>query len=98
MRETLMKATLVALAAIGFVGWCCAASAGPQAIGFDGAKWIWFSSGADMPLASLPASVNYFRAELTLPEKAQVQSAEVIATCDQYGIAMVFTGMRHFKH
>ncbi len=23
---------------------------------------------------------------------------EVISACDQYGIAMVFTGMRHFKH
>jgi phosphoribosylaminoimidazolecarboxamide formyltransferase/IMP cyclohydrolase len=23
---------------------------------------------------------------------------EVIAACDQYGIAMAFTGMRHFRH
>jgi phosphoribosylaminoimidazolecarboxamide formyltransferase/IMP cyclohydrolase len=23
---------------------------------------------------------------------------EVIAACDQFGIAMAFTGMRHFKH
>jgi phosphoribosylaminoimidazolecarboxamide formyltransferase/IMP cyclohydrolase len=24
--------------------------------------------------------------------------AEVIAACDQHGIAMMFTGMRHFRH
>ncbi|MHC4179256.1 MAG: hypothetical protein ACYSWU_17220, partial [Planctomycetota bacterium] len=84
-----MKATLIALTATGLIGWCCVASAEPQAIGFDGAKWIWFSSGADMPLASLPASVNYFRAELTLPEKAHVQSAEVIATCDNMFVLYV---------
>ena len=23
---------------------------------------------------------------------------EVISACDQYGIAMAFTGMRHFRH
>jgi len=23
---------------------------------------------------------------------------EVVAACDKYGIAMAFTGMRHFKH
>ncbi|MCZ7590706.1 MAG: hypothetical protein M5U15_00520 [Kiritimatiellae bacterium] len=23
---------------------------------------------------------------------------EVIAACDRYGIAMAFTGMRHFRH
>jgi phosphoribosylaminoimidazolecarboxamide formyltransferase/IMP cyclohydrolase len=27
-----------------------------------------------------------------------VRDAEVIAAADQHGIAMVFTGMRHFRH
>lgn len=27
-----------------------------------------------------------------------MRDAEVIAACDEYGIAMVFTGIRHFKH
>jgi HEAT repeat protein len=42
-----------------------------------------------MPLASLPAGVNYFRAKFTLPEKARVQSAEVIATCDNMFVLYV---------
>src|SRR5260370_439772 len=27
-----------------------------------------------------------------------VRDAEVIQACDEYGIAMVFTGIRHFRH
>jgi phosphoribosylaminoimidazolecarboxamide formyltransferase/IMP cyclohydrolase len=27
-----------------------------------------------------------------------LRDAEVIAAADQHGIAMVFTGMRHFRH
>jgi len=27
-----------------------------------------------------------------------VKDAEVIAACDEYGIAMIATKMRHFKH
>jgi len=27
-----------------------------------------------------------------------VRDAEVIAAADEHGIAMVFTGMRHFRH
>jgi len=82
MRETFIKAMLITVAAIGLIGSCYGAAAEPPSIDFDGAKWIWFSPGAEMPLESLPASVNYFRAQLTLPEDAQVRSAEVIATCD----------------
>jgi len=26
------------------------------------------------------------------------RDAEVIAAADEYGLAMVFTGMRHFRH
>ncbi len=82
MRGTLTKLTLFAVAAIGLIGWGYGASLDPPSIDFDGAKWIWFLPGGDVPLASLPVGVNYFRAELTLPEEGQVQSAEVIATCD----------------
>ena len=27
-----------------------------------------------------------------------IRDEEVIAACNEYGIAMVFTGIRHFKH
>ncbi|EKD50615.1 MAG: hypothetical protein ACD_62C00483G0003 [uncultured bacterium] len=27
-----------------------------------------------------------------------VRDQEVIAACDEHGIAMIFTGMRHFRH
>jgi len=27
-----------------------------------------------------------------------IRDDEVITACNQYGIAMAFTGMRHFKH
>jgi phosphoribosylaminoimidazolecarboxamide formyltransferase/IMP cyclohydrolase len=27
-----------------------------------------------------------------------VRDAEVLATCDTRGVAMVFTGLRHFRH
>ncbi|MFR6223503.1 MAG: IMP cyclohydrolase, partial [Lactococcus lactis] len=27
-----------------------------------------------------------------------VRDQEVIDACDKYGIAMVFTGLRHFRH
>jgi hypothetical protein len=49
---------------------------------FDGAKWIWYSR-EPMPLSqSFPAGAHYFRAALTLPERTQVKSAELIITAD----------------
>ena len=68
---------------------CCSAIAEPEPIGaergpigLEGAKWIWSLPGSGGALGSLPAGVSFFRAELTLPEKAQVSSAELIITCD----------------
>ncbi|NQT14677.1 MAG: HEAT repeat domain-containing protein [Planctomycetes bacterium] len=55
---------------------CSLASAAPEPIAFDGAKWIWYMSGP------LPAGVGFFRAEVNLPEDAEVASAEIIITCD----------------
>lgn len=49
---------------------------------FDGANWIWYSPGAEAALGELPAAVNYMRGSLAVPEAAKVESAEVIATCD----------------
>ncbi|KKK78362.1 hypothetical protein LCGC14_2844320, partial [marine sediment metagenome] len=82
-----MKAAGFALAAMGIVVSCEIAMAETQPLSFEGAKWIWYSPGTGGNLNSLPAGVNYFRAEMTLPDNtqgnsAQVKSAEVIVTCD----------------
>ncbi|MCL4181053.1 MAG: HEAT repeat domain-containing protein [Verrucomicrobia bacterium] len=52
--------------------------------GFSGAKWIWYSR-EPMPITtaqSFPGGANYFRAGVTLPDPAQLRSAEVIVTAD----------------
>ncbi len=72
------RLVLAAILAVTFGG--LAAGQSPST-GFDGARWIW-STTAGAELGSFPAGVCYFRAELTLPRNAQVQSAEVLATAD----------------
>ncbi len=58
------------------------ATAKAAPLDFDGSKWIWYSPGAEAALGQLPAAVNYMRGSLEVPEGANVESAEVIATCD----------------
>jgi len=57
-------------------------AAEPQPLSFDGAKWIWFSQEPAPDPQQFPGGVCYFRAAVTLPEKAQVKSAELIITAD----------------
>ncbi len=90
-RKVLRATTVVVLAMAGLLSSWCAASAAPLAMNFDGAKWIWFSPGAEMPLDGIPGGVIYFRKTLTLPEDAKVEAAEVIATCDNL-FAMYLNG------
>ncbi len=52
------------------------------ATSFTGAQWIWTDSGYDGDLNTLPASVGYFRAEVSIPESPALESAEIIVTCD----------------
>ncbi len=49
-----------------------------------------------MPDSIDAAHANGIRA--IIQPGGSVRDADVIAACDQYGIAMVFTGERHFKH
>ncbi|NQU22536.1 MAG: hypothetical protein HQ567_14760 [Candidatus Nealsonbacteria bacterium] len=77
-----MRAMQLVLAAIGVMVSCYGAAAEPGPVGLDGAKWIWAMPGSGGRLASMPAGAHYFRADLKLPENAQVKSAEVIATAD----------------
>jgi len=72
---------------VALIVWCVLISNGTlsaqsEPIGFDGAKWIWSPFELGMTLGSLPASVQFFRAEVTLPADATVESAEVIITAD----------------
>ncbi len=55
-------------------------AAGP--LDFDGSKWIWFTPGVEAALGELPAAVNYLRGSLLVPDGSKIESAEVIATCD----------------
>ncbi len=82
MRKTVTLATRTALIFLGLTVCSSIAPAQTQPTDFSGAKWIWFSAGAEVPLNGLPAAVNYFRTELTIPDGAQVKSAQVIVTCD----------------
>ena len=75
----LVGSVLIAVVLVSFRG---AALAEPTPIGFEGARWIWSSGGTPQTLGSLPADVNYFRAEFTLPTDTGVRSADVIATAD----------------
>ena len=40
-----------------------------EQVSFEGAKWIWHVPGSGISLQSLPASVTFFRADLTLPRR-----------------------------
>ena len=77
-----MKVVRIALTTIVMLLTCCVVLAAPKSIGFDGAKWIWYAPGFDGNLGSLPGGVVFFRAEIPLPDEAEVSSAEVIVTCD----------------
>ncbi|MBI5388011.1 MAG: HEAT repeat domain-containing protein [Verrucomicrobia bacterium] len=51
-------------------------------LGFDDAKWIWFSR-EPMPISqSFPGGVNFFRAAFTVPAGVPIKSAEMIVTAD----------------
>ncbi|MBI4585131.1 MAG: HEAT repeat domain-containing protein [Planctomycetes bacterium] len=55
---------------------------GSQLPGFDGAQWIWLAPEPGRAALDMPAGLAYFRAALSVPEKAPVQSAEVLITAD----------------
>jgi len=68
------------------------AMAGPRARGAVLASDAFFPF-PDGPEAALQAGV----AAIVQPGGAR-RDADVIATCDRYGAAMLFTGRRHFRH
>ena len=42
--------------------------------------------------------VEAFKKGLSIQPGGSVRDAEVIAAADEKGLAMVFTGLRHFRH
>ncbi|MFA6561849.1 MAG: HEAT repeat domain-containing protein [Verrucomicrobiia bacterium] len=77
-----MNVTKLVVATVLMVIGCLPATGQTQPIGFEGAKWIWFSQEPMPTSQSFPGGANYFRGTFMLPEKAQVKSAEVICAAD----------------
>ena len=57
-----------------------------------------FVSEAFFPFADSIDAANEMGAKFIVQPGGSIRDAEVIAACNKHGIAMAFTGMRHFKH
>ena len=57
-----------------------------------------FVSEAFFPFADSIDEAHAVGARYIVQPGGSIRDDEVIAACDNYGIAMAFTGMRHFKH
>ncbi|OIP94815.1 bifunctional phosphoribosylaminoimidazolecarboxamide formyltransferase/IMP cyclohydrolase [Candidatus Wirthbacteria bacterium CG2_30_54_11] len=55
-------------------------------------------SGAFFPFRDSIEEIQKIGIRYVVQPGGSVNDSEVIAACDEFGIAMVFTGMRHFKH
>lgn len=56
------------------------------------------ASDAFFPFADGVIAAAQAGATAVIQPGGSVRDEEVIKACDQYGVAMVFTGLRHFKH
>lgn len=55
-------------------------------------------SDAFFPFRDSVEAANEFGIKYIVEPGGSIRDEEVIAACDEFGIAMIFTGMRHFKH
>ena len=55
-------------------------------------------SDAFFPFRDSVEAANEFGIKYIVEPGGSIRDEEVIAACDEFGIAMVFTGVRHFKH
>jgi len=55
-------------------------------------------SDAFFPFRDSIEAANEFGIKYIVEPGGSIRDEEVIAACDEFGIAMVFTGTRHFKH
>jgi phosphoribosylaminoimidazolecarboxamide formyltransferase/IMP cyclohydrolase len=56
------------------------------------------ASDAFFPFSDSIDLIQKFGIRYIVQPGGSVQDAQVIQACDKYGIGMVFTGLRHFKH
>ncbi|MDR0305641.1 MAG: bifunctional phosphoribosylaminoimidazolecarboxamide formyltransferase/IMP cyclohydrolase [Chitinispirillales bacterium] len=56
------------------------------------------ASDAFFPFADTIEEANAYGIRFIVQPGGSKRDSEVIEACDKFGIAMVFTGMRHFKH
>ena len=69
-----------------------------EALGEDATRGAVVASDAFFPFADgLQAAIDAGATAVIQPG-GSIRDAEVIATADAAGLAMVFTGMRHFRH
>lgn len=55
-------------------------------------------SDAFFPFRDSVEAANEFGIKYIVEPGGSIRDEEVISACDEFGIAMVFTGVRHFKH
>ncbi|HEX7584884.1 MAG TPA: bifunctional phosphoribosylaminoimidazolecarboxamide formyltransferase/IMP cyclohydrolase [Prolixibacteraceae bacterium] len=55
-------------------------------------------SDAFFPFRDSVEAANEFGIKYIVEPGGSIRDEEVIAACDEFGIAMIFTGVRHFKH
>jgi phosphoribosylaminoimidazolecarboxamide formyltransferase/IMP cyclohydrolase len=64
----------------------------------DKAEGCVLASDAFFPFPDGPEMAIQGGVKAIIEPGGSTKDAEVIAVCDQYGIPLVFTGVRHFKH
>ncbi|GAB5467333.1 MAG: bifunctional phosphoribosylaminoimidazolecarboxamide formyltransferase/IMP cyclohydrolase [Rhodospirillales bacterium] len=69
-----------------------------SAFGAEGAKGSVVASDAFFPFADGLEAVSAAGATAVIQPGGSQRDAEVIAAADRLGLAMVFTGIRHFRH
>lgn len=69
-----------------------------ELIGADAAKGSVLASDAFFPFADVVEAAHKAGITAIVQPGGSVRDQESIDKCNEYGIAMVFTGMRHFKH
>lgn len=69
-----------------------------ELIGVDATKGAVLASDAFFPFADCVEAAHKAGITAIIQPGGSVRDEESIEKCNEYGIAMVFTGMRHFKH
>ncbi len=71
---------------------------GAELIGEDATKNAVMASDAYFPFADSVEAAHKAGITAIIQPGGSIRDQDSIDKCNQYGIAMVFTGMRHFKH